>query len=64
MIVVVIESEHEKRSRCEEHPTKQRGGTYTHHTIRGILHLGLVELHLLLMEHGLDLRIFPSYYLK
>lgn len=25
--------------------------TYSHHTIRGILHLGLVKLHLLLMQH-------------
>jgi hypothetical protein len=25
--------------------------TYTHHTIRGILHLGLMKFHLLLMQH-------------
>lgn len=34
--------------------------TYSHHTIRGILHLGLVKFHLLLMQHGLDLCVFPS----
>jgi hypothetical protein len=34
--------------------------TYTHHTIRGILHLSLVKLHLLLMQHRLDLRVLPS----
>lgn len=38
--------------------------TYTHHAIRGILHLSLVELHLLLMQHRLDLRVLPSDDLK
>ena len=38
--------------------------TYSHHTIRGILHLGLVKLHLLLMQHCLDLRVLPSDDLK
>jgi hypothetical protein len=38
--------------------------TYAHHTIRGILHLGLVKFHLLLMQHCLDLRVLPSDDLK
>ncbi len=38
--------------------------TYTHRAIRGILHLGLVKLHLLLMQHRLDLCVLPSDDLK
>lgn len=34
--------------------------TYTHHTIRRILHLGLVKFHLLLMQQCLDLCVLPS----
>ena len=34
--------------------------THRHYTIRSILHLGLVKLHLLLVHYGLDLRVFSS----
>lgn len=34
--------------------------TYTHYTIRSILHLGLVKFHLLLMQQRLDLCVLPS----
>jgi len=45
-------------------PDGKHEDTYTHHTIIGKLHLGLVKLHLLLMQHCLDLRVLPSDDLK
>ena len=42
----------------DKHPILK--DTYTHHTIRCILHLSLVKFHLLLMQHCLDLCVLPS----
>jgi len=36
------------------------GDTYSHHIVRGVLHLGLVKLHLLLVQHRFDLCVFPT----
>lgn len=63
------EAEHnpEKRDGSEQKEKMKPNGrasgiqdTHTHHTIRGILHLGLMKFHLLLMQHRLDLCILPS----
>lgn len=63
-VVVAVEPQMEegehspgKRDGSERERMKPNGrasdikDTYTHHTIRGILHLGLMKFHLLLMQH-------------